>query len=81
MIDVHQEENHWERLQRIRLQLDNRYVHGLGIPMGSGIFYHSKHIIEAVRKPAWLFEQSEEDLKRQFVLPERFEEEKTRINQ
>lgn len=81
IIDVHQEEKHWERLQRILLQLDNRYVHGLGIPMGSGIVYHSDHTIEAVRKPAWLFEQSEESLKRELVLPKRFEEEKTRVNQ
>ena len=74
VIDVHQEQKHWARIKRILQSLENQYVHGLGIPLGSGIIYHSDHTIEAIRKPAWLFEQSGGGLKQQLVLPKQFSE-------
>ncbi len=74
IIDVHQEERGWERLKKTLSKVKNPFVHGLGIPMGSGIVYHTDHTIEAVRKPAWLFEQTDNGLKSQLLLPKDFKE-------
>ncbi len=69
VIAVHDEEQQWHSVKRLLQKTENRFVHGLGIPMGSGIIYRSDHTIEAVRKPAWLFEQGEAGIKQQLLLP------------
>ncbi len=69
VVAVHEEEQHWAGVKQLLHKLENRFVHGLGIPLGSGIIYRSDHTIEAVRKPAWLFEQDEAGLKQQLLLP------------
>ncbi len=69
VIAVHEEEQHWPSVKRLLNKTENRFVHGLGIPMGSGIIYRSDHTIETVRKPAWLFEQGETGIKQQLLLP------------
>ncbi len=72
IIDAHQEQEQWERLKRALKNSGNVYVHGIGIPFGSGIIYHNDHTIESVRRSAYLFEQTDKGLKQQLILPSRF---------
>ncbi|WP_456406148.1 Type 1 glutamine amidotransferase-like domain-containing protein [Caldithrix abyssi] len=72
VIDVHQQAENWSRLKQTLSLLKNPYVHGIGIPFGGGVLYHPNHSIEALNKPAWLFEQENERLKSQLLLPKNF---------
>ncbi|ASW90009.1 Type 1 glutamine amidotransferase-like domain-containing protein [Mycobacterium marseillense] len=54
VIDVHDEQNDWARLQRTMQSL-NAEVTGLGIPSGGGVVVHPDTTIEALRRPAHTF--------------------------
>ncbi len=70
VIGVHQEAEEWRSLKNILQKSGNVYLHGLGIPMGSGIVYHPDHTVECIRKPAWLFEQRANAITQQMLLPQ-----------
>ena len=72
VVDVHQEKEEWQNLKSTLLLTGNAFIHGLGIPIGSGIIFRDDHTIEAVRKPAWLFEQTETGIKQELLLPKNF---------
>lgn len=51
VIDVHDENRGWERLQeRVRSRGDG--ARGLGIPLGGGVAYHADHTLEPFGKPS-----------------------------
>lgn len=54
VIDVHDEQNEWGRLQRTMQSL-NGPATGLGIPSGGGVVVHPDATIEALRRPAHTF--------------------------
>lgn len=54
VIDAHDEQNEWARLQRTMQSL-NAEVTGLGIPSGGGVVVHPDTTIEALRHPAHTF--------------------------
>lgn len=54
VIDVHDEQNEWARLQRTMQSL-NAAATGLGIPSGGGVVVHPDATIEALRRPAHSF--------------------------
>lgn len=74
IVDVHRENESWQTLKDTLSLSNNKYIHGLGIPLGSGILYREDHSIEAIRKPAWLFEQSDAGIKQELLLPKEFAE-------
>lgn len=70
VIDVHDEENSWERLGKI-VQDGGQYSHGLGIPSGGGAVYHTDGAYEAVRHTLTEFFYKDEKLTQSLILPPR----------
>jgi peptidase E len=68
VIDVHDEENSWERLSRI-VRDGGQYSHGLGIPAGGGAVYHTDGAYEAVRHTLTEFFNTDEKLIQSLILP------------
>ena len=68
VIDVHDEENSWERLSRI-VRDGGQYSHGLGIPAGGGAVYHTDGAYEAVRHTLTEFFHKDEKLIQSLILP------------
>ncbi|OBB08109.1 peptidase [Mycobacteriaceae bacterium 1482268.1] len=55
VIDVHDERADWTRLTRTIRSL-NGTASGLGIPSGGGVIFHADKTLEALRRPAHLFQ-------------------------
>jgi peptidase E len=68
VIDVHDEENSWERLSRI-VRDGGQYSHGLGIPAGGGAVYHTDGAYEAVRHTLTEFFCKDDKLIQSLILP------------
>lgn len=76
VVDVHQDQENWERLKKTIETFNNPYVFGLGIPLGCGVIYHPDHSLELLNKPAFLFEMKEGNIQGQMLLPEKLKTEK-----
>lgn len=61
VIDVHDEQNEWARLQ-YTIRLLNGEATGLGIPSGGGVVVHPDTTIEPLRRPAHEFRFEEADV-------------------
>ena len=51
VVDAHDEKNAWRNLRQ-SLQFCGGVVHGIGLPSGGGLIYHTNHTAEAIRYPA-----------------------------
>jgi len=76
MVDVHQEQESWERLKKTIEIFRNPYVFALGIPLGCGVIYRPDYSLEVLNRPAFLFEMKEETIQGQMLLPEKLNTEK-----
>ena len=50
-VDAHDEKNAWRNLRQ-SLQFSGGVVHGIGLPAGGGLIYHTNHTVESIRYPA-----------------------------
>lgn len=51
VVDAHDEKNAWRNLRQ-SIQFCGGVVHGIGLPSGGGLIYHTNHTAEAIRYPA-----------------------------
>lgn len=76
VVDVHQDQENWTRLKTTIKAFNNPYIFGIGIPFGAGVVYHPDHSLEVLKKPAFLFEMKEGNIKSQMLLPKKLKTEK-----
>jgi len=51
VVDAHDEKNAWRNLRQ-SINFCGGVVHGIGLPWGGGLIYHTNHTAEAIRYPA-----------------------------
>lgn len=68
IIDVHDEKQHWVRLQRA-VRLSDGVAKGIGIPAGGGMIYHPDQSVEAVRYALYEFSMQDGEIRDALLMP------------
>lgn len=68
VVDAHDEKNGWRNLRQ-SLQFCGGVVHGIGLPSGGGLIYHTNHTAEAIRYPAVEFFLRSGEIAQSLLMP------------
>jgi cyanophycinase len=68
IVGVHEESEDWKTLKQT-IRLVDAPVHGIGIPSGAGIIYHSDWSVEAIRHPVCEFSVRGKKMVRHLLYP------------
>lgn len=68
VVDAHDEKNAWRNLRQC-LKVCGGGVHGIGLPSGGGLIYHTNHTVESIRYPAVELSLNDGEIVQSLLLP------------